>query len=158
MGATGDHIPATFVPNKCTPATYTPTPSTIHGPRDLSRLCSGSQNPWGSLSRCHLHFYPLRDLSMLCSDAPNPWQSLRHRHRGHYAHAPRQFTFQRQYSPVHPANTYLHTTTTPKPPTPTLVHIFEMVQHPHGIGPTKPVIRVPAQIKMATSTYFTPSD
>jgi hypothetical protein len=145
-------------PNKCTPATYTPAPSTIHGPRDLSGLCSGSQNPWGSLSRCCLHSYPPCDLSTLRLDAPNPWRSLHHHHSGHYAHAPRQFTRQRQYSPVHPANTYLHTITTPKPPTPAPVHIFETVRHPHGIGPTKPVIRVPAQIEMATSTYFAPSD
>ena len=84
-----------------------------------------------------------RDFSGLRSSTPNPWGSLRHRHYGRYPHAPRQFTRQRQYLPIYPVNTYLHTAPTPKPPTSTPVHIFETVTHPHRIGPSKPVIQVP---------------
>jgi hypothetical protein len=40
-------------------------------------------------------------------------------------------------------NTYLPTTPILKPPTPVSIHIFEMVQHPYGIGPIKPIIRMP---------------
>src|ERR1700683_768130 len=35
---------------------------------------------------------------------------------------------------------------------------FEMVWHPHGIGPNKPVIRVPVPMEVATFTHPTPSD
>jgi hypothetical protein len=87
-----------------------------------------------------------RDLSCLHSSTPNPWGSLRHRHCSCYSHAPHRFTHQRQHLPTYPVNTYLPTTPIPKPPTPTSIHIFETVQHPHGIGPLKPVIRVPAQM------------
>ena len=30
-----------------------PTLSVVYGPWDLSALCSGTQNPWGTLSHCH---------------------------------------------------------------------------------------------------------
>jgi hypothetical protein len=84
-----------------------------------------------------------QDFSGLHSSTLNPWGSLHHHHYSHYPHAPHQFTCQRQYPPIYPVNTYLHTAPTPKPPTSTSVHIFEMVTHPCGIGPLKPVIRVP---------------
>jgi len=103
-------------------------------------------------------FFDPRDLSALRSDAPNPWGSLRRRHYGRYPHTPRQFTCQRRYPPIYPANTYLHTTPISTPPTPTPTHIFETVQHLHGIGPNKPVIRVPVRMEMATSTHPAPSD
>jgi hypothetical protein len=87
-----------------------------------------------------------RDLSVLRSDTRNPWGSLRCRHNGRYARVPRQFARQKQYPPIYPANTHLHTTPTPKPPTPAHINIFETVRHPHGIGPTKPVIRTPVSL------------
>jgi hypothetical protein len=95
-----------------------------------------------------------RDFSGLCSSTPNPWGSLRHRHYGHYSRAPRQFTHRtKQHPPIYPAHTYLHTSPMSKPATP--VHVFETVRHPHGIGPTKPCIRVPACMPMDTSTHAT---
>ena len=30
-----------------------PTPPATYGPHDLSALCSGTQNPWSTLSHCH---------------------------------------------------------------------------------------------------------
>jgi len=80
------------------------------------------------------------DLSCLRSSTLNPWGSLRRRHCSHYSHAPHRFTRQRQHPPTYPVNTYLPTTPILKPPAPASIHIFETVQHPHGIGPLKPVI------------------
>jgi hypothetical protein len=101
-----------------------------------------------------------RDLSGLRSSTQNPWGSLRCRHYNCYSHTPRRFTRRRQYPPTYPVtrNTHLPTTPIPKPPAPTSIHIFETVWHPHGIGPNKPVIRVPARMETATSTHPAPSD
>jgi len=46
-----------------------------------------------------------RDLSALCSSAPNPWRNLWHCHYDCYPRMPCQFTRQRQYLPIYPANT-----------------------------------------------------
>ena len=117
----------------CTTAPILPcarTPATVHGPRDFSGLRS---------------------------DAPNPWGSLRRRHYGRYPHVLHQFTRRRQHQQKYPVNTCVHTTPTPKLPAPTPICIFETVRHPHGIGPNKPVIRVPARTEVATSTCPAPS-
>ena len=45
-----------------------------------------------------------------------------------------------------PRCTYSPTTLTPKPPTSTPIHIFKTVQHPHRIGLTKPIIRMPISL------------
>jgi hypothetical protein len=135
------HVPSTTPPQ--VPTERAPT-VILHGPRDLSGLRSSTPDPWGTLSRRRrIHSYPPRDLSAPRSDAPNPWRSPRRRHNGQHAHVPRQFTRQRQHPPIYPANKYLHTTPIPKPPAPASTHVFETVTHPHGIGPSKPVIRVP---------------
>ena len=94
--------------------------------------------PIGGLSPCNLF--------ALHSDACNPWGSLCHCQSCHYACMPCQFMCQRQYPPIYPANTYLHTTLTLKLPTPAPIHIFETVQHLHKIGPTKPIIRMPVSL------------
>jgi hypothetical protein len=131
-------------PRTCTPATdtpYTRTPvshTKYHAPSTAPPQVPAERAPTTIV-------HGPRDLSALRSGAPNPWASLRRRHNGHYARVPRQFTRQRQHPPIYPANRHLHTTLTPKPPTPAPNHIFETVRHPHGIGPTKPVIRVPVQ-------------
>jgi hypothetical protein len=99
-----------------------------------------------------------RNLSSLRSDAPNPWGSLRRQQYSRFSHTPRRFTRRRQYPPTGPVNSDLPTTPIPKPPAPTSIHVFETVRHPHGIGPNKPVIRVPARMEIAKSTYPAPSD
>ena len=70
--------------------------------------------------------------------------------------APGQFTYHRQHQQGHPVSTYVHKTSTPKPPTPT-PHIFKTIMHPLRIRPTKPVIRVPTQMTMDTPTHTAPS-
>jgi hypothetical protein len=129
------HTPATDAPTTpyaCTPISHTKRPVPITTPPQI---------PAERASTAIVH--APRDLSALRSDTRNPWGSLRRRQSGHYARVPRQFTCRRQYPPIYPADTYLHTTPTPKPPTPAPINIFETVRHPHGIGPTKPVIRTP---------------
>ena len=51
----------------------------------------------------------------------------------------------------------MHTASTPKLPAPTPIHIFETVRHPLGIGPTKPVFRVPARMATDTPAHGAPS-
>jgi len=96
------------------------------------------------------------DLSGLCSGTPNPWGSLRCRRCGRYPHASHQFTHRKQHPMIYPANTYLHTTTLSKPPISTPIRVFETIRHPYGIGPTKPVVRVPVSTTAKTLTYPAP--
>ena len=138
IGASADTTPAAYTPT--TPAFVNPDPSgiavlitpilpTVYGPRDLSALHLGTGNPWGSLRR---------------------------RHYGRYPQALRQFTCCRQHQQKHSVSTHVHKIPTPKPPIPTSC-IFETITHPLGIGPTKPVIRVPARMTMDTPTHTAPS-
>jgi hypothetical protein len=136
------------VPTERTPATI------VHGPRDLSTLCSDTPNPWGTLRHCHYSRSPC-DSSGLRSDT---WGSLHHHHYSHYSHAPKCVHWKHNPSSIYPTNTYLHSNPAPKPPTPTPIWIFETVRHPHGIGPNKPVIRVPVWMEVATSTPPAPSN
>jgi hypothetical protein len=124
--------PKPIAPNDPVPSVLnTPVSPMVYGPRDLSALRSGMSNPWGSLRR---------------------------RHYGRDPHVPHQFTCRRQHRQRYPANTYVPAIPTLKPPTPAPICIFETVRHPHGIGPNKPVIRVPARMEMATSTHPALSD
>jgi len=97
-----------------------------------------------------------RDLSGLRSSTPNPWRSLRRRYYSHDSHTPRRFTGRRQYPPKYPANTHIPATTISKPPALAPVRIFETVRHPLGIGPTKPIIRVPVSTTMDTPPHPAP--
>jgi hypothetical protein len=114
---------------------------------DMNTIAAPSAVPTAQVN------HQCRDLSGLCPSTQNPWGSLCCQHYSCYLCTPRWFTHQRQYSPTYPVNTYLPTTPIPKPPAPASIHIFEMVRHPHGIGPLKPVIRVPAQITRDTPAH-----
>ena len=148
-GATSDQVPTASVPTKCNPATYTPAPPIVHGLRDLSGLHSGSPNPWGSLSRRRQHSYAPRDLSALRSDAP--WRSLRRRH---CSQKPSQTIHQNHHSFRHRPKISMQTSLNPilSPST----HVFETITHPFGIGPMKPVFRVPARMATDTPANLTP--
>jgi hypothetical protein len=139
-------------PRARTPARAMPELAVTYPPRDFSGLRSGSKNPWGSIKHRRHRSHPPRDLSSLRSGAPNPWGSLcrrkyySHTNQSRYAHSnsepvstPHSEPVQhshgtRQHSPLHPQS--------PRPalPHPTPVHIFQVIQHPHGISPTKPKI------------------
>ena len=170
MGAPSDPVLAASTHVSCTPAAYTPAAPvhSVHAstapvdpvPVSTTKCCvpitAPPQIPAKRAPTAIVH--APRDLSALRSDTRNPWGSLRRRHSGRHTRVPRRFTRQRQYPPIYPVNTYLHTAPTPKPPAPTPTFIFETVRHPHGIGPNKPVIRVPARMEIAKSTYPAPSD
>ena len=85
------------------------------------------------------------DLSVLCLGVTNPWATLCHHHHSQKPHHPIHWN---HHSFEYPANISIHTPLRPKPSPP--LGIFETIKHPYGIRPTKPVIRVPAQ--MATDT------
>jgi hypothetical protein len=133
---------------------HAPTPLIIHGPRDLSALCSGMKNPWGSSQRRHDHSYPPRDFSVLHLGSSNPWGSLRHRRRRSYPpHLPHAHSHPEslQYAYLNPSHSdrppckpqsQSHSQSPPHPPhpLPSSVHITQTIQHPHGISPTKPKI------------------
>jgi hypothetical protein len=127
----------------------TPTVYAIpaHAPRDLSGLRSGVRNPWSNLSRRRSYIHPPRDFSSLRSGTTNPWSSLRHRnHRSYplrsYSHPkPLQYSYSKP-----PSGTPLHKPQLPSPlpphshSPPIPIHIFQVIQHPRGISPTKPKI------------------
>ena len=85
-----------------------------------------------------------RNLSALHLGAQNPWASL---HRCHcYSQKPQQPMHRKHHSFTYPTKIPVHMPVKPNPPPSTCV--FETITHPYGIGPTKPVIRVPAQTAM----------
>ena len=105
-----------------------PTPPVAYGPRDLSALCSGTRNPWGTLSRRH-HRHR-RSQSPCDPSTPNSttratWNGSRHPHRRFYRPPPR-------FDPL---------------PNPTPTYVVETVRHPQGIAPTKPVIRTMSPVR-----------
>ena len=106
----------------------TPVSPTVYSPCDLSALRSGTSNPWGTLRRRHYH---------------------------RYSHTPRQFGSAKrgQFAHLYPTNTPIHkhpiSESTPSSP----FRVFETVKHPHGIGPNKPVIRVPVSITANAPTH-----
>jgi hypothetical protein len=100
--------------------TGTPTPIALvtpaaRAPRDFSALRSSTQNPWGSLSRRHRRSQP-------CT---------------------RNSFYSCQYN-----TNYSRKPTAPPPPTlplqPAPIQLVETIRHPHGIAPTKPVIKTTA--------------
>ena len=107
-----------------------PTLSITYGPRDLSALCSGTGNPWGSLShRHHRHhrFQSPRDPSTPNSTKRTTWNSAHH-------------PYQRFY-PLHPPSPCFDPL-----PNPTPIYVIKTVRHPQGIAPTKPVVRTTSPV------------
>jgi hypothetical protein len=121
----------------------TPTLPTVHGPRDLSALCSGMSNPWGSLSRRHQHSRPPLNFSSHRSGTRNPWGSLHHRNRRSYplhAHQVYSHPAPHRHSYPSPSHSEMRLCKPQSQSHPIPVHIFQVIQHPHGISPTKPKI------------------
>jgi hypothetical protein len=93
-----------------------------------------------------------RDFSALRSGVRNPWSSLNHRHRRSHPHQPRPRTSQPHY--VYPSNSptlNLHV------PTPALVQVIETVRHPHGIAPSRPIIRTTSPVHHTSSLVTHPT-
>ena len=159
---TRPHTPGVPVtPHACTPAMNAPTTLCARTSVSLTKgpapITAPPQAPAERTPTAIVH--GPRDLSTLCSDAPNPWGSLRRRRYGRYPHMSRQFTHRKQYPSIHPVNTHLQTVSVPKPPTSAPICVFETVRHPHGIGPTK--IRVPlsatSDIPVYPSSHMDPA-
>ena len=123
-----------------TPASAIPA----RAPCDLWSLRSGVRNPWSNLSHCRSYIHPPRDLSSLRSSTPNPWNSLRHCDRRSHPFHPHQYSDSKPLrhshsNPLHPkparlpTNPELHLAQSPIEP----VHLFQIIQHPRGISPTK---------------------
>ena len=142
-------------PSACTPATDAPTTPRACTPVSPNKypapVITPPQVPTERAPTAIVH--GPRDLSALRSDVPNPWRSLRRRHGGRYSHTPRQFSHQRQHLPTYPTNTHIHTPSASKSHTSDPTRIFETIRHPLGIGPTKPVIRVPTSMAMDTPMH-----
>ena len=121
-----DMKPTVHVENPTAEAPPAPTSLVTHGPCDLSALCLGTQNPWGTLSRHH-HRH-CRSQSPCNPSTPNSakratWNSACHPHRCFHPSPP----------PPHLAHS-------------TPIYTVEMVHHPQGIAPTKPVIRTTSPV------------
>jgi hypothetical protein len=97
-------------------------------PCDVSALRSSNKNPWGSLSRRRRRAHP---------------------HENNSIHTP-------VYLLHHPKDNLIHKNPAPSP-LPALIRVFEKVYHPHGIGLTKPVYRVPVPTRVVTPDSRTQS-
>lgn len=107
----------------------------------------------GTVADTHINMTPMiRDLSALRSDTANPWASLRRRHR--YSQKPRQPMRRKHHSFTYPTKIPVHMPVKLNPPP--LTCVFETITHPYGIGPTKPVVRVPARTAMDAPANLTP--
>ena len=98
--------------------------TTSRPPCDLATICSGTQNPWGSLSHDHNHHHcpqPPCGLPVPSYTMRHPWTNSCHRHH--------------HIRPSQPPPPHFDL-----PPQPASVQIVEMVCHPQGIAPMKPVI------------------
>jgi hypothetical protein len=71
-------------------APHAPTPPIVHGPHDLSALCSGTKNPWGSIWRQRNHSHSPHNWTTLCLDSPSPQGSLRNFNHCCCSYSPRQ--------------------------------------------------------------------
>ena len=102
-----------------------PTLPVEYSPHDLSALCSGTRNPWGTLSCCHHHHHhsqPPCNPSAINSAPQAPWNGDHH------------------------CRPCFYLSCLP-PPHFDPVHIIEMVHHPWGITPTKPVVHTTSPIR-----------
>ena len=139
-------------PGECTPAAYIPAPPIIYGPRDISGLRSGSQNPWGSLSHCCSYINPSHNHSLLNLSMSNSWRSSNHHSQWNplsklppsYHSIPtplHQFNsqFRSQY-PMPPHNSFTPYSHSYSPHAEPPTNIFQFIRHPIGISETKPKI------------------
>jgi hypothetical protein len=85
----------------------------------------------------------MRDVSTLHSGTRSPWASLNWRHRRVHPSKPRSSTQMVSCLTPYSMGNGLNKIATPPSPSPVSDVIIETIQHPHGIGPTKPVIMVP---------------
>ena len=96
--------------------------TSIRATCDFSALSSGARDPWGSIQRCNHRFRP-RDS---CQSSCRTYHSF-------------------QY----PTDNYKYTSSSSQPTT--IPHgVIETIQHPYGIGPAKPVIRIPVTMPAIT--------
>jgi hypothetical protein len=97
----------------------------------------------------------MRDFSALRSSAPNPWASLRRRHHHRYLRTPRQSESVQQgrFARIYPMNSPIHKHPIFKSKPASSFRVFETVTHPYGIGPSKPVIRVPTRMTGDTPAH-----
>jgi hypothetical protein len=112
--------------NSPSPITPTIPAPIIHGPRDLSGLQSGVRNPWGSINHRRRRFHPPRDHLFSPAERLQPTPDLFFKSR-----------LQRSHSYSHPRTQLDPHSPVQLQPT---AHIFQVIQHPHGISPTKPKI------------------
>jgi hypothetical protein len=98
--------------------------TSICATRDISSLSSGARNPWGSIQRRNRRYRPC--------DLPR---------------TPRRTYHSFQY----PAYNYKYKSSPSRPITPR--GVIETIQHPHGIGPTKPVIRIPVAVPVIVTGH-----
>ena len=103
-----------------TATAFPSTPPVTYPPRDFSSLRSGTRNPWGSLRHRNRRSYPL------------------HSHRQHLHSEPPIYPHSLHPEPPQfRVNPQLHLSTQPSMEP---IQLFQIVQHPHSISPTKPKI------------------
>jgi hypothetical protein len=97
----------------------------------------------------------VRDISILSSGTRNPWSSLWRRNRRFQSRDPYQSICHKVNPPIYPTKNYIYKyppSQLPSTPPP----VIETIQHPYGIGPSKPVIKVPVwgSVVLPTNTVY----
>ena len=88
-------------------------------------------------------FHPACNISSLSLGTQNPWSSIQHRNHWFQPCKLHQTTCRTYHSFQHPVDNYKYKSPPPWPPA-AKVLVIETVWDPYGIGPTKPVVRIPA--------------
>ena len=94
---------------------------------------------------------PMCDVSALCLGTCNPWASLNRWHRRSHPSEPCSSISIVSHSAPYTTGNSLNKSPTLLSPLPGPAGIIETIQHPHGIGPEKPVIVVPVTTPFITT-------
>jgi hypothetical protein len=91
------------------------------------------------------------NFSALLSGARNPWGNIQHRnHRNRACNLPHTLCHT-YHSFQYPADNYIYKLSPSQPTTPR--GIIETIQHPYGIRPAKPVIRIPIAMPVVADEH-----
>ena len=113
---------------------------TMREPRNFSALRSGKQNPWGSIRHRHYRSHAMHGNF---TQSPNPCQYSRSRPlHSRYPISPSRDSFKPPLNTLHAESMQLNPHSKLRLPVERQAPatIFQVIQHPHGISPTKPKI------------------
>ena len=135
--------PDTITAGLAKPDPFAPAPTVppiAREPRDFSALHSGKQNPWGSIRHRHYRSHAMHGNF---TQSPNPCQYSRSRPlHSRYPISPSRDSFKPPLNTLHAESMQLNPHSKLRLPVERQppATVFQVIQHPHGISPTKPKI------------------